>query len=82
MSKARTQSRTRRLSRVSKGLSSTAPSSTKLTKSGRSLTTTQRPHKFVTELSKKEALRRKNLAIRKANGYIQPNKKKKLLLAS
>lgn len=65
MSKARPQSRTRRLRRVSAGLSSVAPSSTKLTKSGRSLHTTSRPHKFTIELTRKEMLRRFYLKLRK-----------------
>ena len=67
MSKARQQSITRALKRGNVDIrgNNTKLSSTKLTKSARSLTTVFRPHKFVVQLTDKELKRRDNLQKRK-----------------
>ena len=62
MSKAKGQSITRRNKRIALGLQSEYPSSTKIAKCSSTVSTVRRKNKYVVQLSKKELLRRENLA--------------------
>ena len=65
MSKARGQSATRRSKRIAQGFQSEYPNSTKIAKCSSTSSTVIRKNKYVVQLSKKEILRRENLAKRK-----------------
>ena len=65
MSKARGQSATRRNKRITQGFQSEYPNSTKTAKCSSTSSTVMRKNKYVVQLSKKEILRRENLAKRK-----------------
>lgn len=65
MSKAEGQSITRRNKRIALGLQSEYPNSTKIAKCSSTISTVRRKNKYVVQLSKKELLRRENLAKRK-----------------
>lgn len=65
MSKAKSQSITRRNKRIALGFQSEYPSSTKIAKCSSTVSTVRRKNKYVIQLSKKELLHKENLTKRK-----------------